>query len=145
MQLKFFQSSEAKPPPPSAGSASAADLYHLPTLTTIFRLFDVTFHTKNQARELTSKKHACVGHRGDQKAKCEQTWLPKRLQNQAQNHQKSCSWRLRVKKVNLVKTSVFAVSNTHPAHSRDSRFLKKLAREASQNTSRENCLANRVR
>ena len=53
------------------------------------------------------------GHRGDQKAMCEPTWLPKRLQNRFQNHQKISFRQLRVKKADLVKTSVFTVSNTH--------------------------------
>ena len=77
-----------------------------------FSPLSVTFHAQNQARKLTSKKQACVGHRADQKAKCEQTWLPKRLQDRAQNHQKNCSWRLRVKNKPCENINFYSLKHT---------------------------------
>ena len=78
-----------------------------------FSTLSVTFYTQNQALTFIVKKTCMRWPPGAQKAKCEQTWLPKRLHNRAQNPQKISFQRLRVKKVDVVKTSVFTVSNTH--------------------------------
>ena len=123
------------------GEASLSPLAPpLPPTSTSNRVvstLSVTFHTKNQARKLTSKKHACVGHRGIQKAKCEQTWLPKRLQDRAQNHHKTNFRRLRVKRADPVKTSVFTVSNTHRTPPGLNNFLYKPASEHCEKRSRK--------